>query len=369
MARPRYEVPEAKKRRHGNETFQIAWWADKWYAVATGTADEREAEACRLEIGLALRGRPWPAWAADAPAVKRYTLACTGEVPPTDSAGILSAYETTLRAEVAPRWAQVSLGHLRELADVAGKPLADVSAADADAFLAHIIGSPGTHRKGNGPRGKATRNRALAACRRFYRWTVRTGRLTRNPFATIKALPEVEPAEIIYLTRPERDTVLAAAKSLQDGAAVWLAVLAGLRLGEVGHCRWEDVLQGGRLRVGTSKTHRPRLIPLHKALMARLMEIRPKDAQGRIVLWPEEAAQAQWQARLLLNRLHAACTDIPKDRVRWNSFRHTFGSLAAQAGVSLDKISAWMGNSPAVCRRHYAEFCPRDRRDNEIDRI
>ncbi|MCD7897649.1 MAG: hypothetical protein LUG50_13400 [Planctomycetaceae bacterium] len=57
------------------------------------------------------------------------------------------------------------------------------------------------------------------------------------------------------------------------------------------------------------------------------------------------------------------------ERIGWNSFRHTFGSLLAQSGVSLDKICAWMGNTPEVCRRHYARFIPRDRRDSEIDRL
>ena len=35
-------------------------------------------------------------------------------------------------------------------------------------------------------------------------------------------------------------------------------------------------------------------------------------------------------------------------------FRHTFGSQLAQAGVSLFKIATLMGNSPEICRRHYA---------------
>ena len=56
-------------------------------------------------------------------------------------------------------------------------------------------------------------------------------------------------------------------------------------------------------------------------------------------------------------------------RIGWNSFRHTFGSLLAQSGVSIDKISSWMGNTPEVCRRHYAQFIPRGRRDNEIDKL
>ena len=37
---------------------------------------------------------------------------------------------------------------------------------------------------------------------------------------------------------------------------------------------------------------------------------------------------------------------------------NTFGSLLAQRGVSLYQISAMMGNSPEICRRHYAALLP-----------
>ncbi|MBK8268759.1 MAG: site-specific integrase [Planctomycetes bacterium] len=39
-------------------------------------------------------------------------------------------------------------------------------------------------------------------------------------------------------------------------------------------------------------------------------------------------------------------------------FRHTFGSQLAQKGESLFKISTLMGNSPAICQRHYAALIP-----------
>jgi integrase len=46
--------------------------------------------------------------------------------------------------------------------------------------------------------------------------------------------------------------------------------------------------------------------------------------------------------------------------LRWGclDFRHTFGSQLAQRGVSLFQISAMMGNSPEICRRHYAALVP-----------
>ena len=39
-------------------------------------------------------------------------------------------------------------------------------------------------------------------------------------------------------------------------------------------------------------------------------------------------------------------------------YRHTFGSQLAQKGESLYKISTLMGNSPEICRRHYAALLP-----------
>ena len=39
-------------------------------------------------------------------------------------------------------------------------------------------------------------------------------------------------------------------------------------------------------------------------------------------------------------------------------FRHTFGSHLAQKGESLYKIAELMGNSPEICRRHYAALVP-----------
>ena len=39
-------------------------------------------------------------------------------------------------------------------------------------------------------------------------------------------------------------------------------------------------------------------------------------------------------------------------------FRHTFGSQLAQKGESLYKISELMGNSPEICRKHYAVLVP-----------
>ena len=60
---------------------------------------------------------------------------------------------------------------------------------------------------------------------------------------------------------------------------------------------------------------------------------------------------------------------VAVEHIGWTPFRHTFASMLAQAGVPLDKINAWMGNSPQVCRRHYAQFVPRGAHDEGIDKL
>jgi hypothetical protein len=46
-------------------------------------------------------------------------------------------------------------------------------------------------------------------------------------------------------------------------------------------------------------------------------------------------------------------------------YRHTFGSQLAMKGESLYKLSTFMGNSPEICRRHYAMLTP----DSLIDTV
>jgi hypothetical protein len=63
--------------------------------------------------------------------------------------------------------------------------------------------------------------------------------------------------------------------------------------------------------------------------------------------------------------LAEASRDNQKSDLPWGclDFRHTFGSQLAQKGISLYKIAELMGNSPEVCRRHYAALAPEKMHD------
>lgn len=73
--------------------------------------------------------------------------------------------------------------------------------------------------------------------------------------------------------------------------------------------------------------------------------------------FPSPRSHAQWDPDNLSRAIRVANTP---SGLEWTclDYRHTFGSQLAQKGVSLYKISALMGNSPEICRRHYAALVP-----------
>jgi integrase len=175
----------------------------------------------------------------------------------------------------------------------------------------------------------------------------------------------------------------------------------------VANLEWPDVrFKEGLLIAHKTKTKKGRPVPLNAKLETLLLAIPPSQRSGYVVKMPEGVDRLlrmdnitrkiqKEKRKALLNewsiprpppsrskdysekkkafesakKKRAATIKTALDRIGWNAFRHTFGSLLAQGGVSLDKISSWMGNTPDVCRRHYAQFIPRDRRDDEIDKL
>jgi len=152
-------------------------------------------------------------------------------------------------------------------------------------------------------------------------------------------------------------------------AAVATYIYAGLRREEALWLTGEDVDLSSRLirvrakTVGKQKwqpkTKRNRVVPVSDALYAILIEyVPPADS-----LWFFPSPKGKrWD-----------CDNFSRDLRRINKahgvdwtcldFRHTFGSHLAQKGVSLYKIATLMGNSPEICRRHYAALIPEEMKD------
>ena len=369
--RPKVRFHTPGKRLRG-DSWSLFWRGRQGaqFEMSIGPLPEADAEMCRLEVALALRTGEWPEWALGRKAVQKILSA---EAPSSDD-DLLASYQAALAADVSRQWARTSMAMLRELRGHAGKSLSQITKADAEAFLAYVVRTPGPFLKGRGARTRSTRNRMRLVAGRFYRWAIRTGYLRINPFAGVRILGEEDRAEIVHLTVAERDAVLEAARGDPEELAVWIALYAGLRRGEVARCAWSDIsLSRRKLDVPRTKTRRRRTVDLAAILAARLGKMPEKKRRGRVVPWPEDRGAWAYRSELLLKRLREKLKGdgktpiVAPEKIRWNVFRHTFASLLVQAGVSIFKVATWMGNDIAICQRHYAAMMPDA--DPDIDRM
>ena len=103
------------------------------------------------------------------------------------------------------------------------------------------------------------------------------------------------------------------------------------------------------------KTKRNRAVPISSDLRQYLDGYKPTPSIGS---WYFPSPEGKyWDPDNFSANLRAANREAG---LTWGClhYRHTFGSQLAQKGVSLYKISQLMGNSPDICRRHYAALTP-----------
>lgn len=108
------------------------------------------------------------------------------------------------------------------------------------------------------------------------------------------------------------------------------------------------------------KTKRNRVVPISKTLFEILREYEPQERRGpwffpspRGLRWDVDNFSQDLRDINRAHDLEWGCLD----------YRHTFGSQLAQKGESLYKIAELMGNSPDICRKHYAALMPEQMHD------
>jgi integrase/recombinase XerC len=118
------------------------------------------------------------------------------------------------------------------------------------------------HRRGLAPKSL---QRRLSACRSFYRWLLKHGRIVANPAAAIRApkaprkLPQLLDAdEATRLVEVPTDAPL----GLRDRALLELFYSSGLRLSELCALRWRDLELGNGLVTVLGKGNKQRSVPV-----------------------------------------------------------------------------------------------------------
>ncbi len=224
-----------------------------------------------------------------------------------------------------------------------------------------------------------TANRFREIITRLFNWAMQQHGIRTpeniNPAAKVERYKEKAP-KISFLTMEQIDEQLKALKDHpQLQTMVALYIYAGIRREEALWLTSSDVDLGvgvyGMIRIQAktvngdhwqSKTGVNRVVPISSNLSKYLKQYEPTKVEGEWYFstprgnrWNPDNFSAWLRKINSENGQNWSCLD----------FRHTFGSQLAMKGESLYKISNLMGNSPEICRRHYAALIP----ENMLDTV
>ncbi len=249
-----------------------------------------------------------------------------------------------------------------------------------DQFVAHIkpntLGSVTTrhvqrlekHWKHTRKQSNRTINDAMGRLQAIYNIASHMGVYGKhNPFQGFKRL-RVEKKPPRFLTQEQLTLVLDKADAQSRDILLFcaLCVYAGLRSNEAANTRWEWIdFESGTLTVQAAKDgsfgtkgKRFRSVPLKESLRDILEPIR--KTEGYIVNADKEAP-GKWRIRYEPKRAFRSVVEAAG--VPWctpHILRHTFASRLVQSGVSLYKVSQWLGHADMKTTQQYAHLAPAD---------
>jgi integrase len=248
--------------------------------------------------------------------------------------------ERNWRAHLAPRLAK--------------KDVAAVSARDIDGFKAAMAGSPGAA------------NRCLALLSTMMNLARRWGYRTDNPVEQCKRFPENQRDR--YLAPSEVRSVLDALEEESDrGAvnAVKLMLLTGQRRGAVLGAKWDQLDLGEEVGLwtipvenqkGRGRVLRVLRIALSKETTQLLRDWKvaaPRNAAN--LVFPSVVRPGQ-QRGDLQNFWQRVRTRAGVPDVRLHDLRHSFASIAVNAGVSLAVLGRSLGHRDVRTTQRYAHI-------------
>lgn len=211
------------------------------------------------------------------------------------------------------------------------------------------------HLRQAGRRPKTIKQR-LAAVRGAYQWALDEELLTRNPAARVKGPRIDEESSTLGLSRDELDRFLAAADadSAAAGALMRLLAFNGLRASEPVAADVADLTteRGVRMLRVTRKRGKVRYHPLGPGTAAALD--RHLDGRRRGPLFPHPRTGLRLDRhdvyRLVVRLADEAGLD---PGITPHSLRHTFVTLALDAGVDLIDVQDAADHSDPRTTRHY----------------
>jgi integrase len=202
----------------------------------------------------------------------------------------------------------------------------------------------------------STANRYLGLMGRMYSLANEWQVYDKNPAHRVKKVPENAPRER-FLSREEMGRLLEAldaSPSRSAADALKFLILTGLRKNEALQLEWKRVnLSDGTVYLAQTKSGKPRTVVLNtpaRELLQQRWEAREGDHPyvfpGRLVGQPVNNPQKAFDEALTKAKIEG--------NVVIHTLRHSFASLAINAGATLYDVSKLLGHSTTATTTRYA---------------
>ncbi|WP_242007586.1 tyrosine recombinase XerC [Luteimonas cucumeris] len=255
------------------------------------------------------------------------------------SAHTLDAYRRDLQA--LSGWAQA-------------QGIDDMAAVSPDQLRAFIAAE---HRRGLSPKSL---QRRLSACRSYYQWLLRHGRISASPAAGIRApkasrkLPQVLDAdEAKVLVEVPTDVPL----GMRDRALLELFYSSGLRLSELCGLRWRDLdLKDGLVTV-LGKGSKQRSVPVGSHARAALEAWRHETgAASDAPVFPGRHGAPISQRAVQIRIKHLAQRQGLFKHVHPHMLRHSFASHVLESSGDLRGVQELLGHADIATTQIYTHL-------------
>ena len=213
------------------------------------------------------------------------------------------------------------------------------------------------HRRGLSPKSL---QRRLSACRSFYAWLVKQGRIAASPAASIRSpkaprkLPQVlDPDEAKALVEVPTDAPL----GLRDRALLELFYSSGLRLSELCALRWRDLDLADALVNVLGKGNKQRSVPLGSHARAALAEWRASTgAANDAHVFPGRGGGSITPRAVQLRMRHLAQQQGLFKRVHPHLLRHSFASHILESSGDLRGVQELLGHADIATTQIYTHL-------------
>lgn len=246
-----------------------------------------------------------------------------------------------------------------------GKLLRSISKSDVMNYIAERVrsGRDGRAEEGGAALAPATINREFSFIRAALYDAMSRELIDRNPAARMKLLPEENERTRVMTELEERKLLAKVDPWIRPMLRV--AVLAGLRRGEILNLRWADIREGLIHVSPEAKSHEGRQVPITPDLQPVFDEQDRRVLDGRAIEWvfPDPVTGNPIAEHVLAGAFNKAVRDAGILDLHLHDLRRTFASRLANRGVSLQTIAELLGHGATYVTERYSWLKPDTLRD------